>query len=399
MAFDKRQLLKATAAGVSIAPVLVRDALAQAFDPKEAEAILYPAPGLPGGGQMEVRMVAHAENPDPDMVEIAHRLKPFNPQSWYGEHARMAEKNEAMAAKFEADGLKVTASEYYLRAVGFWREAVVYLAEADPRMLPAYTKLRTDFDKAFKLVPPTFERVQIPYEGQTLEGFFFPARAPAGQKAPVVFNYGGADGMLMRRDAGQGSGAYRARGISFLDVDGPGQGSALRLKKIYATPDTERYVKAVADYLASRPDVDVNRMAIHGSSMGGYTAPRGVTVEKRFKACAVWSGAFSLREDIFDYYPPIQERLRWLSGAKDLADARKTMAAYTLAGIAQKIECPLLVGYSIDDRVMDPRGALRLAKEAVKASPQMIEGVGHGRRKFELRNYLADWFAKQLGTA
>jgi dienelactone hydrolase len=399
MSTDKRSLLKATAATLSLAPVLIKDALAQPFDPAEAEKILFPAPGLPGGGQMEVRMVAHAENHDPDVVEIAQRLRPYNLQSWYDEHARMADKNQALAAKFEQEGSKVTASEFFLRAAGFWREAVVYLTEADPRMLPAYNNLKTTFDKAWTLVPPPFERVQIPYEGKALEGHFYAARARPGEKAPVVFNYAGADGILLRGSGG-GAGQYRARGISFLDVDGPGQGGALRLNKIYAPPDSERYVKAVADYLVTRPDVDVGRMAIHGSSMGGYTAPRGVTADKRFKACAVWSGAFSLREDIFDFYPPIQERLRWLSGAKDLADARKKMAEFTLEGMAQKIECPLLVGYNIDDRIMDPRGALRLFKEAVNAKPsRMIEGVGHGKRKFELRTYIADWFAKQLGTA
>jgi len=76
------------------------------------------------------------------------------------------------------------------------------------------------------------------------------------------------------------------------------------------------------------------------------------------------------------------------------------MGDFTLEGRAQKIECPLLVGYSIDDRVMDPRGALRLYKEAVNAkSSNMIDGVGHGRRTFEMRNYIVDWFAKELGTA
>jgi len=86
-------------------------------------------------------------------------------------------------------------------------------------------------------------------------------------------------------------------------------------------------------------------------------------------------------------------------GAKDFADARAKMADFTLEGRADKIECPLLVGYSIDDRVMDPRGALRLYNSATKAANRsMIEGTGHARRKFEVRTYLADWLAKQLGT-
>jgi dienelactone hydrolase len=398
-AFDRRNLFKVTAASVAAAPLLVQDALAQTLNPEEAERVLYPAKGLPGGGQMEVRMITERDV-DPDIEELTRNVKPFNPESWYNEHAHAAEKNEERAEKMLAEGRKQTSAEYFLRATGFWRSAIIYLAEADPRMMKGYQRLKANFDKAFTLIPAPFERVEIPFEGKTLRGFFYPARVAAGRKAPVVFNYGGADGMLMNGRADGSSGPYRARGMSFLDVDGPGQGGALRVDKIYASADTERYAKAVVDYLVSRPDVDAERIGIHGSSMGGYTAPRACTVEKRFKACAVWSGAFNLQKDIFDYYPPIQERLRWLMGAKDLADARKMMGEFTLEGRAQKIECPLLVGYSIDDRVMDPRGALRLYKEAVNAkSSKMIDGVGHGRRTFEMRNYIVDWFAKELGTA
>jgi dipeptidyl aminopeptidase/acylaminoacyl peptidase len=402
MTYDpvRRSLLKVTAASVGIAPVLLRESLAQALDPEEAERVLYPAKGLPGGGQMEVRMMVESEHPDPDIVELGHLVKPFNLQSWYAEHSHVAEKNEKRAQAALAEGNKVTASEYFLRAAGFWRSAIIYLPEADDRMMKGYARLKETFDKAWTLVPPPFERVQIPYEGKILQGYFFPARAPQGRKAPVVFNYGGADGMLMGGRPDGGSGQYRARGISYLDVDGPGQGWALRMDKIYAVPDTERYAKAVVDYLVARSDVDADRIGIHGSSMGGYTAPRACTVEKRFKACAVWSGAYNLQQDIFDYYPPIQERLRWLIGAKDLSDGRKRMAEFTLQGNADKIECPLLVGYSIDDRVMDPRGALRLYKAAANAKPsQMLDGVGHGKRTWEQRSYIADWFAKQLGTA
>jgi dienelactone hydrolase len=396
---NRRSLFQVTAASVGLAPLLVKDALTQTLDPDEAERMLYPAKGLPGGGQMEVRMITERDV-DPDIEDLTRHVKPFNPESWYKEHSHVAQKNEERAEKMLADGRKQTAAEYYLRATGFWRSAIIYLAEADPRMMSGYQRLKTNFDKAFTLIPAPFERVEIPFEGKKLQGFFYPARVAPGRKAPVVFNYGGADGLLMNGRADGSSGPYRARGMSFLDVDGPGQGGALRVDKIYASADTERYAKAVVDYLVSRPDVDAERIGIHGSSMGGYTAPRACTVEKRFKACAVWSGAFNLQKDIFDYYPPIQERLRWLMGAKDLVEARKMMGEYTLEGRAQKIECPLLVGYSIDDRVMDPRGALRLYKEATNAkSSQMIDGVGHGRRVFEMRNYIVDWFAKQLGTA
>jgi hypothetical protein len=80
-----------------------------------------------------------------------------------------------------------------------------------------------------------------------------------------------------------------------------------------------------------------------------------------------------------------------------LADAREKMKEFTLIGQAGKIECPLLVGYSIDDRVMDPRGALKLYENAVNSPDRsMLDGVGHGQKRFDRRTSLADWFMKQL---
>jgi dienelactone hydrolase len=363
---------------------------------QDIERELYAGSGLPGGGQLEIRMEISANHPDPDIRGVARRVKFFNLESWHTEWMAVAEKNERLAADFQREERKVTSHEFYLRAADFYRRALVYMPESDPRMLPTYGKLKETFDKAWSLVPAPFERVRIPYEGHMLDGLFFPGRGKAGSRLPVVYNYGGADGILLRGEDG-GAGQYVRRGISFIDVDGPGHGGTLREKKLYAPPDSERVAKAVIDYLITRPDIDPNRIGLHGSSMGGYSGPRCATAEKRIKAVAVWSGAYNLVEDIFDYYPPIQDRLRWLMGAKDLKEARERIKEFTLEGRAERIECPLLVGYSHDDRVMDPRGAIKLYESAVH-SPQreMLDGVGHGEKRFDRRTYIADWFMKQL---
>jgi dienelactone hydrolase len=368
------------------------------LDKRHAEKVLYSGAGLPGGGQLEIRMEISADHPDPDIRAVARRVKFFNLESWHSEWIQVAEKNEQLAADFEREERNVTAHEFYLRAVDFYRRALLYLPETDPRMLPSYRKLKETFDQAWSLVAPPFERVQIPYEGHRLDALYYPARGPSGSLRPVVYNYGGADGILLRGEDG-GAGQYVRRGMSFLDVDGPGHGGTLREKKLYAPPDSERVAKAVIDYLVTRPDVDPARIGLHGSSMGGYSGPRCATAEKRIKAVAAWSGAYKLVDDIFDYYPPIQDRLRWLMGAKNLKEARDKIKEFTLEGRADRIECPLLVGYSHDDRVMDPRGALKLYQSAVN-SPQreMLDGVGHGEKRFDRRTYIADWFMKQLGA-
>ena len=365
---------------------------------EQAEKALYPAPGLPGGGQLEVRMEISQFHPDPDIRGVARRVKFFNLESWHKEWSEAAKKNEELAAGFEQENRKATAHEFYLRAADFYRRAVVYMPDTDSRMVPTFKKLEENFAKAWSMAPAPFERIEIPYEDHMLPAHFWPGRGKPGARLPVVYNYGGADGILLRGEDG-GAGQYVRRGMSFIDVDGPGHGGTLRYKKLYAPPDSERVAKAVIDYLVTRPDVDAERIGLHGSSMGGYSGPRSATAEKRIKAVAVWSGAYNLVDDIFDNYPPIQDRLRWLMGAKDLKEAREKMKEFTLIGRANKIECPLLVGYSHDDRVMDPRGALNLYEDAVNSPDRsMVDGVGHGEKNFSRRTYLADWFMKQLNA-
>jgi dienelactone hydrolase len=368
--------------------------------PGRAEEALFPGKGLPGGGQLEVRLTASIYTSDPDQLEVAQRLKPYNLDSWITEWARVAEKNEELAEKFRGQGLKVTANEYYLRAANFYREACWPQPVTEPRMLPMYKKMRAMYDTAWELVRPNFERVQVNYEGQTLDGYFRKPNGPAGRRFPTVIAFEGAD--TMAEATIQNGGAYVARGMAYFAMDFPGQGGALRLKNLHLPPDTERIAKAVIDYLEKRPDVDANRIGMQAISMGGYGTPRAASGEPRIKAALMSSGSFCLQQDIFDYYPPIQERVRWIIGAKDLADARKKLAEYTLEGRAQRIECPLLIGYSKDDRIMDPQGAFRLYRAAVNAKREMVEGTGHNQPSNaggprEMRPpVLPDWAARHL---
>lgn len=365
-----------------------------------AEGELFPGKGLPGGGQLEIRLTATIHTSDPDQLEVAQRMKPFNLDSWIVEYLRVAERNEQIAEKAAHQGLKVTANEYYLRASNFYREASWPAPVTEPRMLPAYKKMRETFDKAWELVRPPFERVQINYEGKMLDAYFRKPNGPAGRKFATMIAFQGAD--TMAEATIQNAGAYLARGMAYLACDFPGQGGALRLKDLHLPPDTERISKAMIDYLQTRPDVDGSRIGMQAISMGGYGAPRCASGDPRLKAIMMSSGSFCLQQDIFDYYPPIQERVRWIIGARDLADARKKLAEYTLEGRAKQIECPMLIGYSKDDRIMDPQGAFRLYQAAVNSKREMVEGTGHnqasnaGGPRGMRSPVLPDWAAQHL---
>ncbi len=132
------------------------------FNREQAEKLLYPARGLAGGGQLEVRMEVSPDHPDPDIRGVARRVKFFNLESWHKEWTEVARKNEELAAGFEQENRKQSAHEFYLRAADFYRRAVVYMAEGDPRMLPTFKKLEDNFNKAWSQVTAPFERVEIP---------------------------------------------------------------------------------------------------------------------------------------------------------------------------------------------------------------------------------------------
>lgn len=365
-----------------------------------AEEELYPAKGLPGGGQLEIRLTQTMYTSDPDQLEVAQRMKPFNLESWIVEWTRVAERNEQLAEKAVSAGYKQTANTYYLRASGFYREAAWPQPVTEPRMLPTYNKMRDTFAKAWEQTKAPFEKVQINFEGKMLDGYFRKPNGPAGTKYPVVIPFQGADTMMEATI--QGGAAYVARGMAYLAVDFPGQGGALRLKDLHLPPDTDRVVKAMIDYLETRQDVDAKKIGMQGISMGGYGVPRAAAGESRLKAAMMSSGSYDLGADLFDYYPPIQERVRWIIGAKDLADARKKLKDYTLEGKATRIECPMLVGYSKDDRIMDPAGAFRLYKAATNSKRDMVEGTGHaqasnaGGPREAREPIFPDWAMKQL---
>ena len=97
---------------------------------------------------MEIRLNQSIYTDDPHELEVAQRLEPFNPQSWYEEWHRVAEINEEIAAGYAEQGLKVSAHQFYLRAFRFHRASIVYQEDTDATMMPGYMKTREMFDKA-----------------------------------------------------------------------------------------------------------------------------------------------------------------------------------------------------------------------------------------------------------
>jgi naringenin degradation protein FdeB len=208
---------------------------------------------------------------------------------------------------------------------------------------------------------------------------------------------------------------FARRGMNTLAIDGPGQGEALRLRKIHARHDYEVPGTAAYEFVARRADVDPKKVVIMGYSFGGYYAPRIAAFERRYAAC-VCLGA--LHWDLHAWQSKIREQLKadpknsaqsnfqfqWILGLDDPDAALERAKEFSLAGVADKITCPVLVTHGENDRVVPVEAAhtlyaaLTTGKKALKIFTAEEGGAEHcqvDNRPLGM-DYIADWIAANV---
>ena len=115
-----------------------------------SESELFLGNNMPGGGQLEIRLTASIYTNDPDQLEVAQRMKPFNLDSWVTEWTRVAEKNERAADQLAAEGRKVTANEYYLKGVHLLSRSLLAPARHRPAHDAQLQKNARDFRQSLE---------------------------------------------------------------------------------------------------------------------------------------------------------------------------------------------------------------------------------------------------------
>ncbi|MBI4489510.1 MAG: alpha/beta hydrolase [Deltaproteobacteria bacterium] len=330
------------------------------------------------------------------------RIPDGNSEAWYAEWMKTAEHIERLAQEAAEKGHWVTAKDSFFRAFTYYRTAQFWIEYEDPRKTPAFLKALACFQKANSIVSPSYERVEIPFEGTTLPGYFCPAQGRGNGKRPVVLYVGGAD-TFAEQLLFMGVSRITKRGISCLTMTGPGQGEVLRVKKIHSRPDYERPIAAALDFLERRKDVDPKKMGVMGVSMGGYYAARGASLDERVAACLLFGACYSVLEDLYDYFPPLQSSLRWIVGAKGPDEARKVVETFTLKGVIDKMKCPLLINHGAEDFIVSPSAAHKTYADARCPKEMRIwradeGGSSHcmGDNRAQAYAYMFDWLADQL---
>ncbi|MGD9920205.1 MAG: alpha/beta hydrolase family protein [Pseudorhodoplanes sp.] len=329
-----------------------------------------------------------------DFEEITANLRSW--EGWCRAWSARAADYEKMGRLALADRNLLTAGEHFNRAAVYYHFAKFLFVHDLPQMKAAHMSAVACRTEALPHLRPSGERVSVPYEGQHLYGIL---RKPTGaERPPVLVMIVGLDSAKEETDAYEQP--FLARGIATLVFDGPGQGEAeydLAIRGDYETP-----VKAVFDWLEGRKDIDIDRAALWGVSLGGYYAARAAAFEKRAKACISLAGPFNLAE-CWDQMPELtRNTFRVRAKCETMAQAKQHAKALSLDGVARKIACPLYIVSGKRDRVIPWQHAERLSRETgAEAVFNLIEDGNHiaNNRPYRWRSQCADWLARQLGTS
>ena len=272
-----------------------------------------------------------------ECLAVAGRIKDGKAESWVHEWTEAARRARDAAMGAEARSHRHSARGAWLRAATYFSIATYQVAglKEGPAFEGLWEEHRDSWDHAVALFDPPVERIEIPYEGTTLEGYFFRVDESRERRPLLIYN-NGSDGPTSAAWGGGGMGAL-ARGYNCLTFDGPGQNAALIRQRLYFRPDWEAVITPVVDYALSRSDVDPERIVLYGVSQGGYWVPRALAFEHRLAAAVADPGVIDVGTTWREKLP--KSMLKQLDqGDKEKFERNISMAEHFVNGMRAQLE-------------------------------------------------------------
>ncbi|MSP44931.1 MAG: alpha/beta hydrolase [Xanthobacteraceae bacterium] len=314
-------------------------------------------------------MVAYGAAAMAEIDLIVQRLKARSAEAdldkvWMEEWSKEADRVAKIGDEADAAGNAITAGNQYMRAGNYYYSAERFIPPGEEK-LAMYRKALSRYQGAMARLHPDIERVEVPYENQSLPAWFVKGRGLG--RRPTVVLFDGMDNAKEMSVIFAGLDLAR-RGINVLAIDGPGQSEPLRLRNIPTRHDYEAAGIPAYDFVASRPEVDPKRVAVMGYSFGGYHAPRICAFDKRYAACVCFGAMHWNIHDFVKGHAPADPRktsastfqFRWVAGAPDNETALEWSKKFTLEGVAEKVQCPILILHGENDRVVPLAEAKKL---------------------------------------
>ena len=323
---------------------------------------------------------------------IGQRVQKFT--DFPREFSRAAQKREQQGRAAEALGHTVEAREHYYVAATYYTAAQWGIFEdGNPQRMAWAESKRDCYDRYIGFADHPIERVDLSVPGgQQAALLHLPYKPAPGERFPCILYQPGMDGV--KEDNPLMGDPLLQRGLAILSIDGPGQGETRERGITVTASNCEDGAKAAYAYLKTRPEIDGDRMAIYGSSMGSYWGTRMAAAEPGFKACAVAGVCMEPSQyTIFNTAAPtFKLNYMYMSGYDDEAKFDEFCETLTLEGVAAKIQCPYMAAAGEDDELCPIEFVYQLMDEAT--CPKVLyvyEGERHSIRNPAARTIIVDW--------
>lgn len=216
-----------------------------------------------------------------ELMETAKKIPNADAQAWYAEWSALARRIEAQAEEALQKGDKESARKLFLRASTYHRGPLFIMAQKHPDFYKHWQNMQACFRKAAQLSNPVIEPIEVPFQGQTLSGYFWGVDQSKSAR-PTLVVVGGVETWAEDCYFFIGSSAAE-RGYNVITADLAGQGMNPDMG-LHFGARMEVTAKALVDYALTRPEVDPNRLALFGFSWGGHIAFKAARFDPRLKA-------------------------------------------------------------------------------------------------------------------
>lgn len=371
-----------------------------------------------------------------EVIVTARAIPEGDEAAWLKQWEATADRAAKIGESSLAAGHRVSAREAFLRASNYYRTAEFFKRAKpvdDEDVARLSGRSTQTFIQAGQLLDTPFEVVEIPYEGTTLPGYLFLADK-SGEPRPTVIYNNGFDSTQEESYVAVGAAALR-RGYNVLAFDGPGQGAALRKSKLRFRHDWEKVITPVIDFALTRKEVDADKIALFGYSLGGYLVARAAAFDHRPAAIILDDGILDFHAAFEHMLPPFL--LSWIHDQKDgdadavlrMIMAGKTAARwamqngmwtfgtsspsafvrmskrYTLADVAGNIKAATLVLDAENDQFL--KGQPQAIHAALQSPKHLVtltsaEGAGehcHMGAMYRAHQTIFDWLDETLAKA
>ncbi|HVB35489.1 MAG TPA: alpha/beta hydrolase [Patescibacteria group bacterium] len=339
-----------------------------------------------------------------DLMGVRNRVQKFSDVP--REFARAARRREMRAKQYEQEGRLVAARESYFIASLLYGNAMWAIFANTPENIEYNGKKVDCYVKYTQLAPHKARRVEIPFEGKSLPGYLhLPPKASASSPAPCVLAISGMDGFKEISVSMYGD-RMLERGIGVLAMDGPGQGECC-VRDMHCTATNYADAgRAMLAWLREQPEVDRNRIALSGVSMGSFWATQVAANDDHLQGCGVAYVCYEpgLKSLLDGASPTFKLRYMYMAGFDDEAAFDRFAETITLDGFAERVKCPYLAIAGEDDELSPIENAYELMKRLGGPKELLVyEGEKHSMPSAPSSmlgpnpmDYRAEWLADRL---